>query len=290
MIKKHHETAKLNRAIIIPQIGIESAPSDLVIWIMAKLIRDKLSVGIKEAVAGFYAKALPSGGTLATVICLMETYSLKELLELTKPWALSPIPGPTHEKPESLYHKVFGVREVPDLGILSTSLSNTNELIVQRTWGLLDDGKYYGGKFTFHEYQWVGSKLAGFAVHLAITFGLLALTFSPFRWLLKQLVYSPGQGAPKESHKDELLEIRAVAVADQDIPRPQKVLSRFRWDGGIYYLTGLLLAEAAMVILRDDTLAEELGGGILTPAMLGQPYIDRLKDAGVTVEAELIPH
>ena len=189
----------------------------------------------------------------------------------------------------SLYNKIFGVRVVPDLGLVSSALAaKPNEAIVQRSWGLLDDGKFYGSKFTFHEYQRAGSKLSGFASNLAFNFGLLAITLSPLRWLIKKLVYVPGQGPSKESHKKELIEYRAVATADQDIPRPQRAISRFRWDGGIYYLTGVLLAEAAIVILRDDTLANDLGGGLLTPAMLGQPFIDRLKDAGVIIETKLI--
>lgn len=206
-----------------------------------------------------------------------------------KPWALSPIPGPTPEKPVSLYSKIFGIRVVPDLGILSSSLpAKSNEAIVQRSWGLFDSGKFYGSKFSFHEYQRAGSKLSGFASHLALTFGLFLVTLSPFRWLIKKFVYAPGQGPSKAFDQEESVEYRAVAIADENVPEPHRAFSRFRWEGGIYYLTGVLLAEAAIVILRDDTLAKELGGGVLTPAMLGQPFIDRLKDVGVIIETELI--
>lgn len=219
-----------------------------------------------------------------------EYYSRKELSESMKPWALCPIPGPTSDKPVGLYSKIFGVRVVPNLGILSSSLAaKPNEAIVQRSWGLFESGKFYGSKFTFHEYQRAGSKLSGFASHLAITFGLLLLTLSPFRWLIKKFVYAPGQGSSKESHKKELFEYRAVATADENVPEPHRAFSRFRWEGGLYYLTGVFLAEAAIVILQDNFLAENLGGGVLTPAMLGQPFIDRLKDAGVIIETELIP-
>lgn len=206
-----------------------------------------------------------------------------------KPWALSPIPGPKSGKSISLLTKIFGVRVVPDLGILSSSLAaKPNEAIVQRSWGLLDSGKFYGSKFTFHEYQHAGSKLFGFASNLALAFGLFLVTLSPFRWLIRKLVPAPGQGPSKESHEKELLDYRAVAIADESGPEPHRAFSRFRWEGGIYYLTGVLLAEAAIVILREDSLVTKLGGGVLTPAMLGQPFIDRLKDAGIVIETELI--
>lgn len=206
-----------------------------------------------------------------------------------KPWALSPISGPTSDEAVSLYSKIFGVRVVPNLGTLSFSLAaKPNEAIVQRSWGLFDSGKFYGSKFTFREYQRAGSKLSGFASNLILAFGLFLVTLSPFRWLVRKLVPAPGQGPSKESHKKELLEYRAIAIADESGPEPHRAFSKFRWEGGLYYMTGVLLAEAAIVILREDSLVKRLGGGVLTPAGLGQPFIDRLKDAGFIIETELI--
>ena len=66
MIKKYHDIAKANNAIvrpdlnlqnpllayqfrkIIPEIGIESAPSDLLAFSIVSLIREKFSVGTRE--------------------------------------------------------------------------------------------------------------------------------------------------------------------------------------------------------------------------------------------------
>jgi short subunit dehydrogenase-like uncharacterized protein len=45
------------------------------------------------------------------------------------------------------------------------------------------------------------------------------------------------------------------------------------------------MAEVALTILEDDT---ELGGGIYTPACLGQGLIDRLDKAGLKFEVTLI--
>jgi short subunit dehydrogenase-like uncharacterized protein len=57
----------------------------------------------------------------------------------------------------------------------------------------------------------------------------------------------------------------------------------------MYHLTGILLAEAALSIVRDITPAHEIGGGILTPATLGAPYLERLKKAGVKMEVRTMP-
>lgn len=57
----------------------------------------------------------------------------------------------------------------------------------------------------------------------------------------------------------------------------------------MYHLTGVCLAEAAITIVRDKTLAHELGGGVLTPATLGASYIERLQKAGLKTEVRTLP-
>lgn len=270
------------------------------------MIRDRLSLGVKEVTSTLYemksvlpycsemlfltkCRSQPSGGTLATVLGMFEHYSRKELVDSMKPWALSPISGPKSKKPMSLYRKVFGVYTDPDFGVLIPSpICNANKAIVQRSWGLLDNGEFYGLGFTFEEYQRVRNQAVGIMTYFAFIFGMLALTVSPFRWLVRKFVYAPGQGPLKESHEKESLEYRVRAIADQSALRPQRGLARFRYEGGMYYLTGVLLAEAAMVILGDDVLPKKLGGGVLTPAMLGQPFIDRLRSAGVIFETAIL--
>lgn len=73
MIRKYHEIAKANGAIvsgtlsllythfeadiytqIIPEIGLESAPADLVSWSLASLIREQLSVGTRETIMSIH--------------------------------------------------------------------------------------------------------------------------------------------------------------------------------------------------------------------------------------------
>lgn len=199
------------------------------------------------------------------------------------------MPGPKPQNPVSFWTRALGVRFVPDLGILTTGFAgNSNEAIVQRSWGLLDGGELYGPKFTFHEYQRVQNRAAGVAMHLFFTFGFLALVFPPIRWLLSKFATTPGEGPSRESRRKEYVEYRAIATADQNVSEPKRAFARFRWDGGIYDMTGMLLAEAAMVILRDDDIPKKLGGGILTPATLGQPFVDRLLGAGCTFETKIM--
>jgi short subunit dehydrogenase-like uncharacterized protein len=56
----------------------------------------------------------------------------------------------------------------------------------------------------------------------------------------------------------------------------------------ILAVTGIFLAQAALTLLKDEVPAKKLGGGFLTPATLGQPYIDRLAEQGFEIETEML--
>ena len=290
MIERYHDLARTNGTIIIPEIGIESAPSDLLAWSLATYLRRTLSCDTAEVVCTVHeVKSRPSGGTIATILSTLDAYSLTDLGRASKPWAMSPIPGPLSRSPVSLFTKLFGVRRVDGLGTMTTSIAgSSNRAIVQRSWGLLDKGRLYGPNFQYSEYLSVPNTLIGIAVHFAFAFGSLFLLLRPIRWLVKRLVYAPGEGRAKIDTKNEVFEFRAIATADEAERPPRRALARFRWDGGAYHLTGVLLAQAAMVILQDSKIVEKTGGGVLTPAILGQPFIRRLCEAGVEFETELV--
>ena len=201
---------------------------------------------------------------------------------------MSPIPG-RKDEPVPLSTSLFGIRYVPDLGTLTTGLAGgVNTRLVQRSWGLLRRGDYYGQNFQYKEYATTRNSFTGLVTHLVITFGMIALAFPPVRWLAKMLVHQPGEGPTRESTANDRVEFRAIATADTDDSQRASVICSFK--GSAYDFTGVLMAEAAISIVRDGdkTAAREIGGGILTPATLGQVYVDRLRNAGVVLEARMM--
>ena len=56
----------------------------------------------------------------------------------------------------------------------------------------------------------------------------------------------------------------------------------------MYELTGVLLGESALIVSREKTYAHELGGGMLTPAMLGEIYLERMEKAGLKAEFKMM--
>lgn len=200
IIQKYHETAKKSGAIMIPQNGIESAPTDLMCWSLVSHIRQTLGVGTAELVQITYElDSAPSGGTLATLLTLFEKYSLGDFARASQPFAMSPIPNPSRHASKPLLETLTGVRTVSGLGTLTDSLQGpADKPIVERSWGLIDGGKFYGPNFRVNAYMRTRNVLTGFGIHVALTLGFLALITPPLRWLIKQFVYQPGEGRTKE--------------------------------------------------------------------------------------------
>lgn len=296
MINKYDSVAKANNAIIIPQIGVESAPADMLSWSMVGHARRTLSAGISELVYSVYnMKGAPSGGTLATLIGIFSFYPIGKITETGKPWALSVIPPPSHAS-APLVQRLLGVRTVRDLGILTTSpQGGADATIVHRSWSLIDEGKFYGPNFKFSPYMHVRNVFTGIMVHLAFAFGILCLALlPPVRWLLTKFVFQPGQGPSREASRNDFVEYRALATVDSgegaDPSDPKRITGRLLWQGSMYRLTGVFLAEAAITLARDNGfVAKEIGGGFLTPATLGAPFLERLQKAGLDLTVRVMP-
>ena len=290
VIQEFHETAQSNHAVLIPEIGAESAPSDILAYVAVKTIRDNYSCGVTDVTCSMHdiqANGL-SGGTLATILSVMDNYSQKDLMAARKnPYILSPRPAPPKDPSWSSsrgwLRQLFGVFTYPGLGILTTGMTAvSNAAIVHRSAGLMPD--FYGQDFHFSEYIGVAGYIPGILVHFAVVLGGILLALRPMRRLAKRFVYQPGQGPEIRPRGKDVFDCRAVAVAENG----KKVMTKFRYPGGTYYMTGLLLAEAAMVLLRDERLVTRLGGGVLTPACLGDGFVEALQRADIEIVAELI--
>ena len=115
---------------------------------------------------------------------------------------------------------------------------------------------------------------------------MAALAIPPMRWLIKKLVYKPGEGPTKEDTSKDHIEWRGIATADT--PQQQRAWAKLRFEGSTYHITAILMVEAAITILRDETEAHKIGGGIITPETLGQAYIDRIGRAGIKMETKML--
>ncbi|KAK6833542.1 hypothetical protein PG990_001665 [Apiospora arundinis] len=293
MIQKYEAAAKKAGIVMIPQCGFDSAPSDLLAWSMAQLVRSKLSAPVSDVTVSIHdLKTKPSGGTLATILGMVETYTLKEIGESKKPFALSPVPNPYHGPAPSLWSRLTGLRSVHGLGLLTTSVTAaTDEPIVQRTWGLLQQEpsrkkEAYGPRFSYREFARARSTLSGIVAHYGLAIGMTMLfLFAPVRNFVRSRIFQPGEGVSKEEAAKEYIVMRGTAVPDMQ-PKSDKVaFIEAKYPASPYLLTATCLAQAAYFVLKED---HKLQGGVYTPACLGQRFIDVLDGEGFKVESKLI--
>lgn len=177
-----------------------------------------------------------------------------------------------------------------DLGTLTTSPSGTADVtIMHRSSSLMPE--FYGPRFFAQQFLRVRNALVGIAFHFAFTAGLALLLIPQVRSLVKRYIYAPGSGPSMEDSANDRVEYRAVATADQDAATPKRVFGKLKYEGGMYAFTGLLLAEAAMTILENEEKVKKVSqGGIVTPATLGQEYVDRLDNVGCTIETQVFEY
>lgn len=303
MIPKYHAQAQSTGAIIIPECGLDSVPADMMAYVLTSHVRKTLSAGTTNVNMSLVAAASGfSGGTAETIMQLFEHFGARKIGEAMHPWSLSPVkPTDTVSSPTgSLLYRPFGLVNIPELDGIQTSwlMAPVDRCITHRSWGLYESSAKststpslsYGPRFNFNEYMRAKTLLAGAAINFGLAlFGLL-FAFPPSRWILSPLVKrfilpKQGEGPSRESMKKDFLDYKAIAIADTD--KREVVRARLQIPNGAYIATGQTLAAAAMVILRgrlEETEAGRLGGGILTPATLGQQLADQLEDFGFKID------
>ena len=303
MLPKYDALARSTGAILIPECGLDSVPADLLSYALTSHVRRTLHAGTTTLTMSFVAGSSGvSGGTSETILQLFEHYGARALGEALKPWSLSPV-APSSPAPSVKgkgWQRAFGLVDVPELDGVQTTwlMASVDRCITHRSWGLYEESakatntpsRSYGARFNFNEYMRAKSVAAGVAVNLGMAlFGLL-FAIPVTRWVFSPLVKrfvvpAQGEGPSRESMKKDYMRYKAVAVADTEAG--EKVLGGLTIPNGAYVATAQTLCAAAMVILRgrvEETEAGRLGGGMLTPAMLGEPMVEQLEEFGIKIE------
>jgi hypothetical protein len=183
----------------------------------------------------------PSGGTVATVINIFETFSFKEVAASHKPFALSPIPNSRSAPKASLLSTLTGAYHVPNLGLQSTSItSGTDAAVVHRTWGLFQQEASlqehaYGPNFTYQEFTKTRNTVTAIFMHYSVIIGGALLAFCPpFRHLIRRFLFQPGQGPTREDAAKDYIEYRGVATPDVQSALGKQALCRAWYNGSMY--------------------------------------------------------
>ena len=276
---------------------MESAPADVLTFQLTSLLRESYSLLTREVVlTSSDFLGIPSGGSQASLLAMYDSYRLDEIersrnsSSYLSSETASQVP---HPEKNSLFERVTSIRQVPELGILCNPFVGAVSVpLITRTWSLLQKTKKsYGSNFRYRVYSSARNMFTGIFFHIAVVVFSHALALRPARWLLHYLATEPGDG-PERPLRNQKVEHQGLAVPDRegDVTFP-RAWGRVRWEGNGYDYSAMLVAQAAATLVYNgyEIPASDLGGGVLTPACLGEPYVDRLRGAGIKMEMSILP-
>ncbi|KAI1463469.1 Saccharopine dehydrogenase-domain-containing protein [Daldinia caldariorum] len=271
LVDQYHEVALNARIALIHLCGVFAGPQDLLSWAAARELAQKSSQKTKEVVFSITEfEAGARGGTVSSMLA-ENLYGAQAIKESREPWVLSPI----KRSQTSASTNFLGLRKDPNLGLLSASSFTAEEdrALVHRTWALLQDtDQGYGPNFEYNEYIKVSSVTDGIIRLLTLVLLRGALNFGPSRRLLGLVLPKPGEGPDIEKERVSRIKFEAIAVADTDSNNAPRAYASFSYPSGGYHTTALFLAQGAASLLYARNLANQLPGGCLTPAFLGDDF------------------
>jgi len=159
-----------------------------------------------------------------------------------------------------------------------------NSRIVRRSNALQDHA--YGHRFRYREVSGLGTGRlapvagAGMAAGLLVLAGGLAV--KPSRMLLDRVLPDPGQGPSEKAREAGRFRMEIHTTTTTGARYVARVAAQ--GDPG-YKATAMMMGESGLCLALDrDRLPGR--GGVLTPATgIGLPLVDRLRAAGMTLEA-----
>ncbi|KAF7536119.1 hypothetical protein G7Z17_g13092 [Cylindrodendrum hubeiense] len=304
MISKYDEIAHASGAKIIVTAGWGAVPADLSTYLAVQHINKTFGLRTREVLVSLDdVEASFSGGSINSLCGLLDNYGSARIAAASAPFRLAPVP----RRPADIAARgvlpgpnIFGVQTVKDLGVSAVSTQAEIETgIIGRSWGLYVGVAHtsqrpdsYGQNFYFSSRMRMSNVFVAWGFRTLYV--LLVAAFEhirPLRTLVTQRLFPPGTGPSAEQRAGHHFSYRTVAVADTpDNTAAPSVEVDFAYDNDPYVFTGMTLTEAALVLLEGGTPAHERGGGILTPALLGDKYAERLQrpGAGVRIDVKVI--
>jgi len=279
LIEKYHEEAVEKKIHIVPACGFDSIPFDLGAFMVARAAE---SDGGAKWIKG-YAKSngRPSGGTLHTMLNLMETVPVKKIQD---PHILDPpafrseqIQPKAKDQTSPSYDKYLKTWTCPFV------MSGVNTRVVRRSSLLLKeaDMPYGPNEFYYAETEIKKSFLGAFFHTLAIGCFVIFAYFSLGRAILKRVMPSPGTGPSAAVRAKSWFQIRFVGETVQG----NYLSGIFAGGDPGYTETAKMVSNAAICLVDADKLP--LPGGVLTSASsMGETLITRLKDADMELKVE----
>ncbi|KAF5363351.1 hypothetical protein D9756_000263 [Leucocoprinus leucothites] len=305
IIHSYDFIASKSGAIIVPSCGYDSIPSDTSAYLSNKTLKSlPIPLDVSTSTTAHKFKGGVSGGTISSIMTMLEDIPRKDLKESTSDYSISPVAGRRPPRPQ-LYYK----QPVPGASPLTGAyflMGSCNKALVQRTFGLLEleartsNAKEarlgrYGPDFVYDEFMVMPGVVSAVTFTAAFVTGFLLIAFvQPVRWLAKKLLPQSGEGPSDDVMQHGYMVATNVSKSTSEPPIYAKSVMKGSGDPG-YLLTAIMISESALcLVLPADSkesapetaraalpLLARRGGGILTPmTAFGDVLIKRLEATG----------
>ncbi|KDR76288.1 hypothetical protein GALMADRAFT_473621 [Galerina marginata CBS 339.88] len=295
-------------SIIVPGCGFDSVPSDISAYLANKTLKSATATngvypGLGDSTTAFRFRGGVSGGTISSMMTLLEKVPPNALRESREPYILSPFVGQRRPLLRFLYNlPIPGTKPLKGAIFL---MAAGNKAVIQRTFGLLEmqarDSKAkdaqlarYGPEFCYDEFMGTSGTMSAlvFTAALIFSFGMLMV-----RYVAKKLLPQSGEGPSDEKMEKGWFNATNISTSATSPPVKVKSVIKGHGDGG-YLLTAIMISESALCFLLppvSESASIKSGsndnvhtlsaiarqGGILTPmSAFGDQLIQRLEETG----------
>ena len=295
-IDKYDELAASTGARIVHACGYDSVPSDLGVHeLYRQVTADKAgTLGDTTMVVDQFRGGV-SGGTVDSMRVITALARDKEQRKLLlNPHALSSGPGdvPRWERGAEPSDNPIGKASDVDPSLRGSIapfvMGSYNTRIVRRSHYLMDEA--YGPGFRYAEAMRVGknpitSRIVAGGVAAGIGALFAGMSMKPTRAVLDRFLPKPGEGPSEEARENGFFKHKTFTTTSTGARYVAKVEAQ--GDPG-YKATAMMLGESALTLALDrDKLPDR--NGVLTPASaMGDALTERLRAAGMTIEADRI--
>ena len=290
MIDRHHQRAGANGARIIPCCGFDSVPSDLGALLVAQALWRRRRESCVSVKASFSLRGGLNGGTLASVLNILNSGERKRLAD---PFLLNP----PETRPQDVRAHADPVAPHNDAELKAWVgpffMGPINTRVVRRSAALLTtSGKAgaYARDFAYQEYLRFGrgpaAALAAAGMSIGMGMGKGAMLFGPARRVAAALALAPGKGPSARAMDNGSFRCELVATGARGATMRGRIAGK--GDPG-NRATTKFACESAFALVQDGSALPGGAkyGGVLTPASgIGMVLARRLRAAGMTVEPE----
>jgi short subunit dehydrogenase-like uncharacterized protein len=291
LIDQYHKQAAADGTRIIPCCGFDSVPSDLGAYLLARYLQQELGVACTQVKAYYQLTGGFNGGTLASGLSI---YDRGERQQVSQPFLLNPpesIPADLerHRDPISPQYDLD-----LETWVAPFFMGAVNTRIVRRSCALFDRWQGSDGKdFSYQEYlkfdpPWAWFQSAAMVGSMALIAGVIQVPL--LRYFLESIIPQPGSG-PTEQTMDEGWFRCELLGWGSDGRRVRGLIADVGDPGNRATVKFVCESALGLAVDFDRLPGGAQRGGILTPATgLGDVLVERLRQAGMRLEVEIMPN